>query len=363
MTNIARIPAFAAFFILALMFSPLNVAEAASTKGSCLLTIETPRGEVDIKKKGEVLVLPKERVTISWEGRNVKKAKDTEGDSVALSGSKVVSVSETETFTYHFLNGKKKIPCSVTLRVVDGSIDADSLSTNQAKPSLSGEASGTKTVRVSIENSSGKRVFLSKDIKIKKGAWKTKVTKSLPTGTYLVTLTGVKTLEINTIATGTLTVREKGTSASTHSDGSLSVSMVPFLTGGNAAPGSSVPVAYVKLVNTGKTPTSIKGFTLIQQGSASTDAVVGFAVNDDKGGSRAILGGNGNQFKKMQAYVPLAADFAPGQLRIFTIKAMLGTQSGSYAGTQLKLAVGSVDTDASLPSVFPIPGTTWTLTR
>jgi len=142
--------------------------------------------------------------------------------------------------------------------------------------------------------------------------------------------------------------------------GTLSVSQLPLLAGGSAAPGASVPVAYIKVSNPGTAATSLAGFSLKQSGSAPTDVITSFATNDDKGGSRATAKA---EFEGKEAFVPLQATVAPGQTRIFTIKAQLASGSGASAGKQLMLDVASVDTGASARGAFPIRGTTWTLTR
>lgn len=332
----------------------------AATKASCTLTVYTPRGEVSFSKKGDVLVKVGEQVTIAWASKNATRALDREGDPIAVQGSERVIPEKIATYTYKFYRGSKRVECAARLVVATASIDPASLSTDQAKPTLKGDALGTKTVRIAVEDNEGDRVYTSKDIKVKKGKWSAKSTKSLDPGTYEVTIFGAKDLKLNAIATTTLTVFTKGSATG----GSLSVSPIPLLMGGNAAPGTVVPVAYIKVSNTGKTATSIQGFTLVQNGTAPTDVVIGFTTNDDKGGSRTTIGGTegSKQFRNGVANVPLAATIEAGQFRIFTIKAILSRASGSSAGKNLKLDVSGVDTKASVRGAFPIRGTTLTLT-
>ncbi|MBU2104016.1 hypothetical protein KJ848_02315 [Patescibacteria group bacterium] len=145
--------------------------------------------------------------------------------------------------------------------------------------------------------------------------------------------------------------------------GVLSLSSIPLLSGGTAARGASVPVAYIKVENTSNEAAKINGFTLAQNGTASTDVVIGFATNDDKGGSRSTIGGGENDsvFDGREAFVPLSAVINAKSFRIFTLKSILSANSSGEAGKTLKLDVNSVDSGADVYGFFPIRGTTWTL--
>lgn len=352
------------FALMAFAFIPFS-ASAASSKLSCELTVTTAYDEATFNGKEEVLVQKGDEVTIAWEGKNATKVVDSEKEEVDLEDSVTVTADEDETFSYRFTNKSKKVDCAVSLVVVDASIDEDTLTTDNAKPTISGEATGTKSVRLVITDVKGKTAFKSKVTRTKRGEWDIRVTKSLKDGTYDVTLFGAKGAEIDAIATGTLVVGDGSTSASnssTKKGGSLSISSIPLLSGGNAAPGASVPVAYIKVANPGKDAASIDGFTLKQNGSASTDTVVSFATNDDKSGSRFTTSGAG-LFKNGSTFVGLPATIPPGQFRIFTIKANLSSTSGMAAGQTLVLDVASVTTGATLGGSFPIRGVTWTLTN
>lgn len=144
----------------------------------------------------------------------------------------------------------------------------------------------------------------------------------------------------------------------------LSVSMLPLLAGGQTGAGASVPVAYIKVTNRGTGTASIKGFSLNERGTASAETdVIGFTTSDDKGGSRTTIGGiEGTKAAAGErAFVPLAADLAPGQIRIFTIKALLSA-THHEAGKTLVFDVASVDTSANVSAAFPLSGVTWFLT-
>ena len=353
------------FAVMALAFIPFS-ASAASSKVSCELTVTTSFDEASFTKKGEVLVQKGDEVTIAWEGKNAKKVFDQDKDEVDLEDSITVTPDEDETYSFRFTgSNSRKADCSVELVVIDASIDEDTLETDNAKPTLSGEANGSKFVRLEIKNEDEKTVFKSKNIRTKSGEWKARVTKTLKDGSYDVTLLGDKGADINIIATSTLVIGDGSTSASnssTKKGGVLAISTIPLLSGGNAAAGASIPVAYIKVANPGKDAASIDGFTLKQNGSASTNTIVSFSTNDDKSGSRYTTSGTG-LFKNGSTFVGLPATIPPGQFRIFTIKANLNASSGMSAGQTLVLDVASVTSGATLGGAFPIRGVTWTLTN
>ncbi|HYD93572.1 MAG TPA: hypothetical protein VEB18_03945 [Candidatus Paceibacterota bacterium] len=239
----------------------------------------------------------------------------------------------------------------------DGSFDDSSLSGVTRKVTLTGETDATK-VRIVVENEDGKKVYTSRTIKVRDGEWRARISKNLKPGDYEVTLyddSGKKRVELDT---ATLTVTSKnGSSKSSSKGGELAVSGVPLLMGGTANANTSVPVAYIKVTNKGKSDTSISGFNLVETGSAPDSVVTGFSTSDDKGGSRSTVSATFN--KKGQAFVPLAATLAPGQFRIYTIKAVIG--SNTSFGSQLRINVAGIETGAKTTAAFPIIGTTFTL--
>lgn len=230
--------------------------------------------------------------------------------------------------------------------------------TTSAKPTLAGEADDIEKLRLVLRNDDNKIVY-KRDVRVKKDAWKAKIAKSLKKGEYEVFLYAGKSMRGEALATTTLTLESKSKTQGTIGKGTaLSVSSVPLLFGGTARANTSVPVAYIKVVNTSMKDSALEGFTLTQRGSAHPSVITGFATNDDKGGSRTSVAA---PFKGKNVYVPLAATFAPGQMRIFTIKAMLGADVQTHIGQQLMLDVASVTSGAGIKGRFPIMGTTWTL--
>ena len=245
------------------------------------------------------------------------------------------------------------IPAAVSAATPSASFDEETLTTTSTKPKLMGEAEDVRSVRLVIENEDGKRVFRSREVKIDTdGEWKIRVTKKLKKGEHEVLL-----------ATDTLVIGDskKDTKKSTDKKaGTVYMSSLPLLTGGTATAGASVPVAYVKVGNPSKDTVTLSGFTLKQNGSANVNAVSSFSTNDDKGGSRATVA---SAFKNGESFVPLAATLAPGEVRIYTIKANLSSNLSAYAGSTLMLDVVDAETSATNSTTFPIKGTTWTLSR
>lgn len=146
-------------------------------------------------------------------------------------------------------------------------------------------------------------------------------------------------------------------------EATLVVSSVPLLSGGVVKAGKSVPVSYLQIINTGGNTATLTGFTVRQNGSASVQSVIGFTTIDDKGGSQSSTGGveGSTPFKDGVAFVPTQVIFAPGQMKLFTIRAVLSSNISSYVGTDLKINVASITTTAKIEGVFPITGTTWTI--
>lgn len=257
------------------------------------------------------------------------------------------------------------LPAAAFAATPDASFDETSLTTTSTKPKLSGDAEDVRTVRLVIENEDGKRVFRSRETRVRNDEWKIRVTKKLKKGTYEVSLVGPKSIDNEVLATSTLTIGTEKPKASERKnsgkkEGTVYLSRIPLLIGGTGMGGASVPVAYVKVGNPSKEDVSIDGFTLTQYGSADTDAIVSFSTSDDHGGS---LSTSESAFKNGAAFVPLTATLAPGEVRIYSIKAQLARSLAAHSGKTLKLDVTGADLSANISSKFPIKGTTWTLSR
>lgn len=213
------------------------------------------------------------------------------------------------------------------------SIDPSTLFSASSQPNLSGQALGIKKIKVSIRKEGSSKVIYSKSsIKVKDGKWSVNISKKLSEGRYEVDVSGIK---------GILTVG--GTT--------FEVSSVPLLSGGVAQIGSTVPIAYLKIVNTGKTPGTLKGFSLRQNGSAPISVVNGFETVDGKGEIRRL--------STDVNFVSTDATFAPGEMKLFTIKATLSNTSANNLGKDLRFDVIGIRGDIKATNSFPILGTTW----
>lgn len=329
----------------ALLLSP-SLASAATKKPTCELTVTTPAGKTTVRDEKTIAVTSGDVVTLAWDTKNASKvlAGKAEVDS---EGSETVTVTKTETRTYTVSSGKKKETCEVTFAVTSASLATTALSTKDKK--LSGAADGTKEVKIYVTKD-GKKIYTSKDLKVKKGKWSTTMKKALPEGTYTVEIRGDK---VGTLLKTSMTV------GNVASGGSVSASLVPLLMGGTARAGEAAPVFYLKLVNIGKTPATITGVTMRQSGSAPTQAISHLTIIDEKGGSSGSSGTNA--FKNGTARIPTNAVLAPGEMRLFTIRAVMAPSVIAYLGTQVALELTGVDAAGGVSGRFPIRGTTLTV--
>ncbi len=143
----------------------------------------------------------------------------------------------------------------------------------------------------------------------------------------------------------------------------LGIRGLALLSGGVVHAGQTVPISYLQVKNFGKEGTFLKGFQVTQNGNASTQSIVQLSTVDDTGTIRDVSQGT-TPFQNGSGFVPTNAYFAPGQTRLFTIKATLISNVSTYLGTELKIAVTSMDTTAELrKNDFPINGTTWTIAQ
>lgn len=237
-----------------------------------------------------------------------------------------------------------------------GSFDADSLMAESGmKPYLTGTSTASK-IRVMITASStDKTLYKSSSSSVHGGNWHVRVNKKLADGTYTVSLyQDVK---------GKLTLLTQSTLYVGVMPVTLKVMAIPLLAGGKAAPGSTVPISYLQVINQSDATSTIAGFWVQEDGSAPVDSVIGFSSVDDKGNYRVSTGGMEGKtpFVNGKAYVPSGAVIPPHQMKLFTIKAQLSAFAEKYAGTNLMLDVSGVDAPAMFNATFPIRGTTWSI--
>jgi hypothetical protein len=243
----------------------------------------------------------------------------------------------------------------------DGTITPSTLLVDSgAKVRLSGTASDATKVRfeVTASETSKKVIAKSKNLTVSgKEKWGGSLSKKLKDGTYHVNVYAVSGSKKKEIATGTLVVGKPAAI--------LSVSSIPLLSGSFTSAGTIVPISYLQIRNQSSSTVPVKGFWVNQTGSAVDASIIGFSSVDDKGGSRSTVGGaeGSKVLSKGKAYIPSTAVLAPGERKLFTLKAQLSTNATQYSGTAFTFNVTGVDAAATFKNTFPILGTTWTISR
>lgn len=232
-------------------------------------------------------------------------------------------------------------------------IDAKTLTVGSGKKArITGTTEDVTKVRVVItSDDTDKVVYKSKILKVKKETWKATSSKKLKDGTYSVSVLDYSNKDHDELVEKTLTVGK------TSSAGTVTISSIPLLGGGTAAPGQIVPISYLQVRNTGKSALNLKGFWVEQAGTAQDASVVGFSSVDDKGGNRTETT---TGLSKGKAFVPSTAVLAPGERKLFTLKAQLSAFAA--LGQSLMLNVTGVE-GAKTGSALPIQGTTWVISR
>lgn len=257
--------------------------------------------------------------------------------------------------------GATKEVCELPEEDETACFDAKTITTSKAKPVLKGLAASVEKVRIVISQED-ETIWKSKIVTVKKsGSWLVPVKKKLKDGSYDIAIYERSDLK-TPLATETLTIGKASTTASSSSKkgDSIAASPITLLFGGAAGRSGKVPVAYVQLVNKGKATTSIDGFTLTQNGTAAMAKISAFETADDKGGSRTTVDNkDGKLFTGKDGFIPFKATLAPGQMRIFTLLALV--DKSALLGSTLKLDVQSIKTNATVGGKFPMRGTTWTI--
>lgn len=354
------LPQFAVALLSLLFFTIPLFVFAATSKPSCELIVTTPYGTIKIDDAEKVLLPKGEVMEISWESKNAKDAIDDDKNEIELEGTSTSSPKKSRTYTYRFENGRKKAECEVTVQVVEGSFTQSSLATKSTRPTVTGEIKGSRTVQIEIYKEEGaKPFFTSKIIKVKNGKWRARVTKTLPKGEYIVALKGEKKVDLNIIATSTLTIGSTAQASAT----TFVFESVPLLNGTVARSGTIVPISYLQVINIGKSEGKVESFSIKQNGSALTSSVVGFTVSDNRSPAVTIAGSYLKPivFKNGLATIPVDMPIAAGEMRLLTIKAMIAPFSMENFTKQLKLDVAAVATNGAERGVLPIRGTTWTI--
>ncbi|HYE23466.1 MAG TPA: Ig-like domain-containing protein [Candidatus Paceibacterota bacterium] len=250
------------------------------------------------------------------------------------------------------LDAAKRSVANATV-TADSEVEIAKITTSK-KPTISGTADDFKKIYVTVTKEGADKPAYKKSVRVSNDAWKTRVSKNLPDGTYVVNVYGTSKSE-DVLATKTFTAgkRSGSTSAASAESGSFSVSLVPLLMGGTARANQSVAISYIKVVNTSKESQTLTGVTLTQKGTAPASAVSSLTIKDDKDGSQGQVAVTGNS-----TTVPTTSVFAPGQMKLFTIKAVLAPTASAQLGKTLQYQVTGV---TGGKGAFPIAGTTWTI--
>jgi len=369
MKNIISCKMFLMLLIMVSLVVP-NVSSASNQKPTCSLGVTTPAGTIELKKRDTVTVVKGQTVTTAWESKNATKAYNPEGKKIDLQGIATLTPLRSKTYKYKFTADNYSVTCSLHVHTVTGSLVPVVVSVGKTIPKFTGEVTGVRKVQLQIYKvGSTKPAYTSKRTSVKKGDWSIAVSKKLPAGNYLTVLRGDSKYELNTIATSTLTIGDVVVVPTVSSDAPTSVTIfvaqsVPLLVGGVAKGDSSVPVSYIQVINVGKKDGAIDAITIKQNGSAASGAVIGFTVTDDQGMNQVTIGSAASPvvFKNGVALIPLGVSIPVGQMRLYTIRAILRSNVTANVGTQLKFDIISIASSSVFAqTAFPIKGTTWTI--
>lgn len=340
-----------------------SVTQAAYTGPVCILWTQTSSGSVVAVGESEVMLNRGEDITIYWLSANATAAEDGSGDSIPVSGKTVKSPTKKTTYTYTFNRGSREVECSVVVYPVEGSVKKSTLSSESTKPTITGTAKDTKTVSFEVFKAGVKKpVYESETIKVVDGTWKHKVANTLPKGVYSLVLYGSSDLKLNTIFKQTLTIGSSVPSESTAS--TIVVQLIPLLTGGVAKENQTITLSYLQVLNVGLQPVTVTGIKLKQTGTADTDAIVSLIAVDDTEVYKKQVGNIGQSpFASGEALIPITLTIQPKETRLFTLKALMGTDLSDYSGDTVKLVVSGVESRSSVKGTFPIKGVTWTISQ
>jgi len=261
---------------------------------------------------------------------------------------------------------REKLICEITIETGE----KIKCSLSSFKPKISGEDTLSETVKVSVNKKGEDKFLINKSTKVVNDTWKINSSKKFKAGDYEIKIIGLVDRKQKTELVGTLYVGKKSNQLAKVSS-TLAVSPIPLLFGGVARAGNAVPVSYLQVTNIGKEALVLNGFNLMQNGTASVDVVSGFTLFD---GTDAFLGSVENVsgprgsalFKSNAAFFPAVVSFDPGQMRLFTIKAVITNNTGVLSqnfGKNLMLGLTSVDTNGSVRGVFPIRGVSWIISN
>ena len=343
------------------MLLPTEIVAAASSRPSCTLSVIVDGVTTRVSDGDTVLLAPGALFEVVWTSKNATKATDTSGRVVALAGSATSTPDRDTRYSYRFSQGRASATCRVSVDTITARITAQKPSSTSSRPTIVGTAQGVSSVTLTLYPvGSTIAVYTSKTLRTRNRTWSQSVSKTLADGYYTISLTATKNGVRSVLATSSLTV---GVPAAVVPVTTLVVLPVPLLVGGVARPGASVAVAYLQVINIGKATSTIQGFSLVQTGTTPVAAVVGLTAVSDNGMARGSIGTmiTGTPFVASGVTVPVTVLLSPGEMRLFTIKAILAPVVTAYLGTTVALNVTGVLSNAVIQSVLPIRGTVWTI--
>jgi len=340
-----------------------HVTLAAQKSPTCALTATIEGNELKLKNKSTLLLHKGIELKIAWTSQNTRSAYDNRSDTIETSGYATSTVTRNEVHKYTFRNNQKKVDCEFRVKTASGVITTTRLDRISIKSVIEGTFKSQRRVLIELQKVGSTNVVYKSAYKTVRGnRWSIKLPSKLTDGDYIVTLRGDSKAAYNILATSSLQIGDPMITT-TSQPSSLVVQVVPLLLGGTARAGVTVPIIYLQLINIGSATATLSGFTLRQNGNATTNSIVGLSVADDTGLYKNSVGTLAQPivFVNNEATVPILANIAPKETRLYTLKA--STLPGNYlnVGKQLKLDVIGVAPAPLVRATFPIIGTTWTV--
>lgn len=334
-------------------------AQAAGSDPVCsLYTIHN--GAISItQSEATIKVQKNEIVGLLWNGVNAATAVDSDNNTVALLGFKILTPTRDATYAYTFNDGNKKVTCRVNLEIISGSLAINEKVKSGEKILLSGRAEGVeKVVVVVYPVGSATASYTTKSLVVKNNKFSFKMPKALPDGAYRIALHTTASTTV-VLATSTVVIGKAAPATLT----TLVVQKVPLLSGGTVKVGSGVAVAYLQVINVGSAPARINSFSFGQIGNAPAAIMAGVSITDELGVARGSAGNmlSGTPFVGTTVTVPVVAVLAPKESRLFTVRAVVASTAAASIGQTISLALLSLSADARIGSTLPLYSVTWTV--
>ena len=350
---------------ICLMFIVLvmpNLSLAATKKPSCTLTVSVDNVDTKIRSGDINYLRAGSVVRVGWTSRNATKATDGHGKTVPVQGEATSTIEHNQTLSYRFNRGSTRTACTVSFRVVSGTVVQKRDTKAPFSLQFLGKVHGLSSVSLFVyPQGTTTPIYTSPTIRLRNSGWSHTIPKPLTDGVYQVVLVGARSGTRLVLATTTLLVG----ASTTGSRGASTVVVVPvpLLIGGVGHSGASVAVAYLQVINIGTSAAQLHGFTLNQTGTTPVEAIVGMTAVTDNGVARGSSGtmSSGTPFVGNGVFVPLETTLAPSEMRLVTIKAVLAPNLTPYLATKTTLYVTGISTDTKSKGDFPLYGTTWTI--